>query len=65
MKKILTERFIIGMAFGIIVGLSSSMAPGGEPLQYAVVGGLVGGCVGVLFTKKALTWFLEVIGKWV
>jgi hypothetical protein len=32
-------------------------------LQDCAVGILLGGCIGLLFPKKALTWVVELFGK--
>ena len=66
MKKILTERFLIGMALGVIFGLSVGLWSFGNfmgLLQDCAVGILLGGCIGLLFPKKALTWVVELLGK--
>jgi len=66
MKKILTERFLIGMTIGFMFGCSIGLWSLGSfmgLIQDCLVGSFVGGCVGLLFSKKALTWVLEFLGK--
>jgi hypothetical protein len=66
MKKIFAERFLIGMTIGFMFGFSNGLWSLGSfigLIQDCLVGSFVGGCVGLLFTKKALTWVLELFGK--
>jgi hypothetical protein len=66
MTKILAERFFCGMALGMIIGFSFGLYSFGsflEVVKCCVVGGLLGGCVGLLFPKKAIVWVLEFLGK--
>ena len=66
MKKLLTERFFCGMALGIIIGFSFGLYSFGsfmEVVKCCLVGGFFGGCIGLLFPKKALTWLVELLGK--
>lgn len=66
MKKILTERFLIGMTIGFVFGFFIGLWSLGSfigLIQDSLVGSFAGGCFGLLFTKKALTWLLELFGK--
>jgi hypothetical protein len=66
MKKILTERFLIGMAFGFLCGVSIGLLSLGSFMglvQDCLVGSFAGGCVGLLFTQKAITRVRKLLGK--
>jgi len=66
MKKIFAERFLIGMTTGFMFGFSIGLWSLGSfmgLIQDCLVGSFVGGFVGLLFTKKALTWVMELFGK--
>ena len=68
MKKILGERFLIGMAFGFLCGISIGLMSSGSFMglvQDGLVGSFAGGFVGLLFSQKAITRvrkFLETMG---
>ena len=66
MTKPLTERFLIGMTIGFMFGFSIGLWSFGSfmgLLQDCAVGILLGGFIGLLFPKKALTWVLEFLWK--
>lgn len=62
MRKLLAERFLVGMVLGGFIGLSCGLWPLGSFLNLfwsCVVGGVAGGFVGLLFPKKAMIWVFE------